>query len=204
MLPELTPTKALGALGIVSIAIGLAFKDIFENFFAGVLILWRFPFQNGDIISCEGHEGTVINTTIRNTMLRTGNNELIVIPNSFLFKNPVCVLTYQTKRAVSVSLSITFDSKLDKALEAIKLTLERCKTVDQTLLHQAVPLAFGERGVEIGISWYTGSGPVDIKKSKGEVIALVKKNLDEIGIEVAHFPVSPIKKIKKNKKESEE
>ncbi len=50
--PGLDPTDALAALGIGSIAIGLAFKDIFENLFAGVLILWRFPFENGDFIEC--------------------------------------------------------------------------------------------------------------------------------------------------------
>ncbi|MEO1718484.1 MAG: mechanosensitive ion channel domain-containing protein, partial [Planctomycetota bacterium] len=52
--PGLTPSKALAGLGVGSIAIGLAFKDIFENFFAGVLILWKFPFENGDFISCDG------------------------------------------------------------------------------------------------------------------------------------------------------
>lgn len=49
--PGLTPTKALGGLGIASIAVGLAFRDIFENFFSGILILWRYPFENGDYIS---------------------------------------------------------------------------------------------------------------------------------------------------------
>jgi small-conductance mechanosensitive channel len=43
--PGLTPAKALGGLGIASIAVGFAFKDIFENFFAGILLLWRFPYR---------------------------------------------------------------------------------------------------------------------------------------------------------------
>jgi small conductance mechanosensitive channel len=51
--PDLTPSKALAGLGIGSIAIGFAFKDIFENFFAGLLILWRFPFEPGDYIKCQ-------------------------------------------------------------------------------------------------------------------------------------------------------
>jgi small-conductance mechanosensitive channel len=48
--PGLTPAKTLGGMGIASVAIGFAFRDIFENFFAGVLLLWRFPFENGDYI----------------------------------------------------------------------------------------------------------------------------------------------------------
>ena len=50
--PGLTPAKALGAMGIASVAVGFAFKDIFENFLAGVLMLWQFPFENGDFITC--------------------------------------------------------------------------------------------------------------------------------------------------------
>ncbi len=52
--PNLTPTKLVAGLGIGSIAIGLAFKDIFENFLAGFLILLRKPMRIGDDIECEG------------------------------------------------------------------------------------------------------------------------------------------------------
>ena len=43
--PGMTPTKALSFLGLGTVAIGFAFKDIFENFFAGILILWGYPFR---------------------------------------------------------------------------------------------------------------------------------------------------------------
>jgi len=49
--PGLTPAKALGGLGLASVAIGFAFKEIFENFFAGILLLWKYPFEKGDFIS---------------------------------------------------------------------------------------------------------------------------------------------------------
>ena len=55
--PTVTPAKALTALGLGSIAIGFAFKDIFENFIAGMLILLREPFRLGDFIECQEHRG---------------------------------------------------------------------------------------------------------------------------------------------------
>jgi len=48
--PGLSPTKALGGLGLMSVAVGFAFKDSFENFFAGFVLPWRYPFENGDYI----------------------------------------------------------------------------------------------------------------------------------------------------------
>ena len=85
--PGLTPSKALGAMGIASVAVGFAFKDIFENFLAGVLLLWRFPFEVDDYIECESIKGKVEDVSIRMTQIRKTDDELVVLPNSFLFKN---------------------------------------------------------------------------------------------------------------------
>ena len=57
MFPDLTPGNLLAGLGIGSIAIGFAFKDIFENFIAGIFILLREPMRIGDYMTCEGVEG---------------------------------------------------------------------------------------------------------------------------------------------------
>ena len=78
LFPGLTPSKALGGLGLVSIAVGLAFKDIFENFFAGILILWRFPFERGDYIHCENIVGRVERVLVRMSYIRLTTGELVV------------------------------------------------------------------------------------------------------------------------------
>ena len=57
--PSLTPAKMLTALGLGSVAIGFAFKDIFENFFAGVLIMLRKAMRIGDFIQCQDLMGKV-------------------------------------------------------------------------------------------------------------------------------------------------
>ena len=82
--PNLTPTKLVAGLGIGSIAIGLAFKDTFENFLAGFLILLRKPMRIGDDIECEGLSGKVENISIRDTFLRKRSGELVIVPNSHL------------------------------------------------------------------------------------------------------------------------
>jgi small-conductance mechanosensitive channel len=106
--PGLTPANALGALGVASIAVGLAFKDIFENFFAGILLLWKFPFENGDFIECQDIKGQVEDVTIRMTRIRLMSGEELLVPNAFLYKNPVRVVTSRPYRRVSVMSGVAY------------------------------------------------------------------------------------------------
>ena len=69
--PGFTPGQLMSALGIGSVAIGFAFKDIFQNLLSGVLILLGEPFKIGDDIIVNGMEGTVEDIQIRATFLRS-------------------------------------------------------------------------------------------------------------------------------------
>ena len=185
--PGLTPTKALGAMGIASIAVGFAFKDIFENFFAGVLILWRFPFENGDFIECEGITGKVEKVSVRMTEIRLPSSELVVLPNSMLFKNPVEVLTSRKKRRISIIVGVAYGESVKEAVKVIGDALRRCKSVDNGKEIQIFPHAFGSSSIDIEVAWWTDSTPVDVRRSRGEVITAVKEALDDAGIEIP-FP----------------
>ena len=67
--PAFRPGDLITGLGITSVAIGFAFKDILQNFFAGILILWRRPFVVGDQIRVKEFDGTVEAITTRSTRL---------------------------------------------------------------------------------------------------------------------------------------
>jgi len=185
--PGLTPAKALGGLGIASIAVGLAFKDIFENFFAGILILLRFPLEKGDFIECEGILGEVEEVSIRMTMIRKTTGELVVVPNSFLFKNPVNVLTNRNQRRVTVMTGVAYAENLAKAVEVIEETVANCETVHKEEPVQVFPQAFGSSSIDIEVTWWTDPRPVDVRRSRGEVVTKIKSALDEEGIEIP-FP----------------
>ncbi len=187
LFPGLTPAKALGALGLVSIAVGLAFKDIFENFFAGILLLWRFPFENGDFIECEGLVGQVEEILIRMTKIRKTTGELVVVPNSFLFKNPVDVLTDRGSRRTTLPVGIAYGEDVNKAVDVITQAVADCESVNQDKPVQIWPTAFGSSSIDIDVTWWTDARPVDIRRSRGELVTAIKMALDEAGIEIP-FP----------------
>lgn len=185
--PGLTPSKAMGAMGLASIAVGLAFKDIFENFFAGILLLWRFPFEDGDIIECEHILGRVEKVAMRMTKIQLLSGELIVCPNAFLLKNPVKVLTDQKYRRVSVTVGIAYGEDVQTAVDVIKGAVKKCETMASHKPIQVVPAQFGSSSVDIEVYWWTQSFPKYVRQSKGEMITLIKKALDTAGIEIP-FP----------------
>lgn len=185
--PGLTPTTALGGLGIASIAVGFAFQDIFENFFAGILLLWRFPFENGDFIECQGVVGKVESVNIRMTEIRLTTGELVLVPNSTLFKNPVNVLTNKPYRRVTVMTGIAYEENVSQSVSVIEKAIKKCSTVETSEPIEIFPQNFGSSSIDIEVTWWTGNKPVDIRRSRGEVVTAVKEALDEAGIEIP-FP----------------
>lgn len=121
--PTLTAASLFGALGVSGVAIGFAFKDIFQNLLAGILILITRPFRIGDQIVSGEHEGVVEDIQVRATLLRTYDNRRVVIPNSELYTNRVTVNTAYPQRRLSVTVGIGYGDDIAAARTLILKTL---------------------------------------------------------------------------------
>lgn len=185
--PGMTPAKLLTVLGLGSAALGFAFKDIFENFFAGVLILWRFPFDKGDFIECAGICGQVEETTIRMSQIRQVDGQLVVLPNASLFKNPVNVLTCGELRRTSIICGVAYHEDVTKCRGVIEAAVAECPTVANSRPVEVFTHEFASSSINFEITWWTGSSPLEIRRSRDEVVAAVKRGLDSAGIEIP-FP----------------
>lgn len=186
--PSLTPAKMLAGLGIGSVAIGFAFKDIFENFLAGIIILLRKEMRINDFISCQGYEGTVEAILVRETHIRETDGELVILPNSMLFKNPLTIRTDIAQRRTTITCGVGYGENVDDARAVIKAAVADCKTVISDLRPVEVfANEFADSAINFEVSWWTGSKPLDIRVSKDEVVAAIKAALDDAGIEIP-FP----------------
>jgi small-conductance mechanosensitive channel len=186
--PSVRPQDLLAALGLGSVAIGFAFKDIFENFFAGILILFREPFRIGDHIHCDDVEGAVERIEVRETRVRRTDGQLIVVPNSSVFKKPVTVRTNQQFRRTSIICGVDYEADADRARDVILEAVRHVDSVrDDVRDVQVFACAFGASSVDFEVAWWTGSLPVDIRASRDEVVRAVKRALDREGITIP-FP----------------
>ena len=187
VMPDLTPASLLAGLGIGAVAIGFAFQDIFENFFAGILIMLREKMRIGDIIECEGITGKVEHITLRETHVRKLSGELTVVPNSILFKNPVEIFTDEDQRRHEVVVGVSYDTNLDHAATVIRRAVEG---VDDVLASKGIDIfaqEFNSSSVDFLVRWWAGSTPRSGWESKDKVVRGIKSALDEAGIEIP-FP----------------
>ena len=115
VIPTFKAGDLVQLLGISGVAIGFAFRDILQNFLAGILILLTEPFQIDDQIVFKGFEGTVENIETRATTIRTYDGRRIVIPNSELFTNSVTVNTAFDNRRLEYDVGIGYNDDIDRA-----------------------------------------------------------------------------------------
>ncbi|MGE0495928.1 MAG: mechanosensitive ion channel family protein [Vulcanimicrobiota bacterium] len=185
--PELTPAKILTVLGLGSVAIGFAFKDVFENFLAGVLILLREPFRLGDFIEVDGYVGKVEEVTIRDTHVRQSDGQRVVLPNAMLFKNAVTVITDLPVRRTTITCGVGYGEDVAKARQVIMDAVQACDQVLDDRPVQIYAREFGSSSIDFEVTWWTQSPPGAIRKSRDQVVEKVKRALDAANIEIP-FP----------------
>lgn len=91
MVPSFNARDLIQLLGVSGVAIGFAFKEVFQNFLAGVIILISAPFRIGDKIKFAEFEGIVEDIETRATRIRLSDGRVAIVPNSKLFTDPVVV-----------------------------------------------------------------------------------------------------------------
>lgn len=185
--PGVSPARAIGGLGLLSVAVGFAFKDTFENFFAGMLMLWRYPFESGDFIECGDILGRVEQINVRMTTIRKVSGELLLVPNAHLFQNPTQVLTDRATRRASIITGVAYGENLATALDVITACLEDCETVARSPAPQVFAHGFGSSSMDIEVAWWCEATPLGLRRSRSEVVVAIKAALDAAGIEIP-FP----------------
>ncbi|MEM0983096.1 MAG: mechanosensitive ion channel domain-containing protein, partial [Planctomycetota bacterium] len=104
----------LTGLGIGGLALGLAAKDSIENFFGSIAVIFDSPFEVGDWVEINGHEGTVEAIGLRSTRIRTFYNSLISVPNATLVRAVVDNYGRRQYRRYTTRLNLTYGTPPDK------------------------------------------------------------------------------------------
>lgn len=192
VIPSFKAGDLVQLLGISGVAIGFAFRDILQNFLAGILILLTEPFQIEDQIVFKDFEGTVENIQTRATIIRTYDGRRIVIPNAELFTNSVTVNTAFEKRRNEYDVGIGYGDDIDRAKQLI---LEALYSVDG-VLHDPAPdalvMELAESTVNIRARWWIKPPRrADTLDSRDQVLIAIKNKLVANGIDLP-FPTQQI------------
>ncbi len=190
--PGFTPAKLIGALGIGSVAIGFAFKDIFQNLLSGILLLISEPFRIGDQIVSGDYEGTVEDIKIRATTIRTYDGRQVVIPNSDLYTSALTVNTAYKQRRLQVAVGIGYEDDIEAAKAEIIKALDKIESVSKKATPSVIATGFGGSSIDLMVRWFIEDGTQANKvASIHQVIVGIKTSLDAAGVNIP-FPIRTI------------
>lgn len=185
-IPGLTPASMFASLGIGAVAIGFAFKDIFENFLAGVLIMLRDKMEIGDVIEVSGILGRVERTTLRETHIRQLSGELTILPNSTIFTNAVKIYTDEKVRRNELVIGVSYDADLVQSEAVIRKAVEGLAGVAESPKVDVYAQEFNSSSIDFLVRWWTDTGENDFLGLKSEAMFAIKRALDEADIEIPY------------------
>lgn len=147
-------TSFVAAIGAAGLAIGLALQGSLANFAGGVLILLFRPFRIGDWIEAQGVSGTVDSIQIFHTILRTGDNKTVILPNGNLSNGIITNTNRQPTRKVVFDVGVDYDADLQKARQVL-LDLAKDPRVMEDPAPQAVISTLGDSSITVSLRIWT-------------------------------------------------
>ncbi len=184
--PAFKPGDLVTGLGITSVAIGFAFKDILQNFFAGILILWRQPFVVGDQIRSHNFEGTVEEINMRSTRITTYDGERVILPNGDVYVNPIVVFTAYPHRRVKFSVGIGYPDSIEKAREIIHNVLKTTEGVFSAPSPAVYLTELAGSSVNFTVYFWVKAEQADVLAVSDRVATGIKLALDAAHIDMPY------------------
>jgi len=177
-------TSFIAAIGAATLAIGMALQGSLANFAGGVLILLFRPFRLGDWIEAQGTSGTVDSIQIFHTVLRTGDNKTVIVPNGILSNDIITNTNRQPTRKVVFDVGVDYEADLQKAREVL-LELSKDPRVLADPAAVAVVSTLGDSSITVSLRcWTKTSDYWDVVFMLNE---LARDRLKEAGIDIP-FP----------------
>ena len=193
-LTVVVPSFAFGdfiaGLGLTSLAIGFATKDILNHLISGILILWQQPFRIGDYISVKGDAGWVHFIGVRATTLRKSNGEMILIPNGDIYSSPLVVRRAGATYPMSLKFNIGYGSDVEETKRITRTTLLASKSIVQDPAPSVVISDLAAEGICVTANFRINSNENRPNAVFDEAASTVLESLAGADIEV--FPPSSV------------
>ena len=177
-------TSFIAILGAAGLAIGLALQGSLSNFAAGVLMIIFRPFKQGDFIEGAGVAGVVEEIHIFNTVLRTGDNKTIIIPNASLMNNNIVNYSSKSTRRLDLVIGIGYDDDIKKAKNVLSELMQQ----EPRILKEPAPtlglLELADSSVNFAVRPWVNSA--DYWGVHFDLLENIKLRFDQEGISIPY------------------
>jgi len=174
----------ISGTGLLGIILGIAFRDITENFLASILLSIHNPFQNGDLIEIAGYTGYVQGLTMRVTLLMSLDGNHIQIPNAIVYKSNLRNFTSNPNRREEFTVGIGYEETISEAQDIILKVLENHEAVLKDPEPSVLVESLGKTAIILHIYFWLDGSQHSSLKVKSSVIRLVKRAFQAEGISI--------------------
>ncbi|MCH8302110.1 MAG: mechanosensitive ion channel [Proteobacteria bacterium] len=173
-------TSLIAIMGAAGLAIGLALQGSLANFAAGVLIVMFRPYRVGDFIEAAGISGTVLQVQILTTILKTGDNKQIIVPNGQIMGSIITNYSANDTRRVEMTIGVSYDDDLDK----VRSTLKELVNADDRILKDPECLIAVSELADSSVNFIVRPwvNRADYSSVKFGLTEAIKKRFDQEGI----------------------
>lgn len=172
----------VGGTGLIGLALGIAFRDITENFLASVFLSIQRPFETGDLVEVTGVTGYVQQLNIRTTILMTLEGHLVQIPNASIYKNNLRNFTTNANRREDFVVGIGYDDSISEAQEIARKVLVSHPAVLNDPEPSVLADSLGQATVNLRVYFWLNGREHSCLKVRSSVIRLVKLAFQQHGI----------------------
>ena len=180
---------ALGAAGVIGLAIGLALQDPLVNLFSGVMMSVKDYYKVGDLIKTNGYFGKIASITLRATIIEDLNGEEVVIPNKDIMQNPLVNYSHSGYRRITLDCGVAYGDDLEQAKQIVLDAIKKEVPHAESKPVQVFFTEFGDSSVNFQLRfWRAISAQGDFLGARDEAIIAIKKAFDREGITIP-FPI---------------
>ncbi len=172
----------IGGTGLIGLILGIAFRDITENFLASIFLSVQNPFNVGDLVEISGILGFVQNMTTRTTIVMTLAGNHVQIPNATVYKSIIHNYTSNPNRRIDFVVGIGYDDSISVAQDLVNQVLQDHPAVLNDPEHLVLVDSLGSATVNLQIYFWIDGTQHSWLKMKSSVIRLIKRAIQDAGI----------------------
>ncbi|MCZ6560602.1 MAG: mechanosensitive ion channel, partial [Gammaproteobacteria bacterium] len=174
----------LAIIGAAGLAIGLALQSSLSNFSSGIMLILFRPFKAGDFVEAGGTLGTVEQINVFNTVMKTGDNREIIVPNAQIFGGTITNFSAKATRRIDLIIGIGYDDNIAKARQIIKDILD----ADERVLEDPAPvilvMELGASSVDLAVRpWVRRE---DYTTTRSDLLENIKSRLEDGGCTIPY------------------
>lgn len=177
-------TSVLAIFAAAGLAVGLAFKDSLSNFAAGIMLILFKPFSQGDFVEAAGVSGIIDHIRIFNTVMRTGDNREITVPNAHIYSGIITNFSARATRRIDLVIGIGYDDNIGTAKKLIEDILNKDERVLKDPEPTIMVLELGESSVDIAVRPWVKSD--DYWAVRAYLLQTIKEACDAEGISIPY------------------